>query len=169
MIGKKLFCCFAITLLCFAGNAHANDEVLIATIDVNKILGSLDEAKSQKEKFEKERQKIKKAIESKQASLKKLEDKLKSKKADPAAKDGVEFRAKVKDFQRYVKDKEEELKRDFFQANQKLGKMVFKAIEDYAQKNDIDLVLEKSTVRSGPVLFGTKKADITDEVLASLK
>lgn len=148
---------------------QAEEDIRIATVDVNRLINSLDEAKKQKAHFEKERTEAQKNIEQKQSELQKLESSLREKKVDPASEEGTRFRVKIKEFERYVKDKEEELKRDFFQANQKLGKVVFDAIEKYAKSHQIDLVLEKSRAQGGPVLFGTGKADITDEVLATLK
>ena len=145
------------------------DAIKIATVDVNEIVNSLDEAKTQKAAFESERAKAKKTLDERQTELKKLQDAIQTQKLSPTSKEGIEFRAKMKDYERFVRDTEEELKRDYLKANQKLGKMVFEAIEAYAKKNNIDLVLEKTKTRGGPLVFESGKADITSDIMATLK
>lgn len=170
MSQKSILSVLFTAVILFSQGAFAEvDHIRVATIDVNKIMNELDEAQSQKKAFEAEREDAKKLIQEKQTELKGLQEAIQTKSLAPDSKEGIEFRAKMKEFERFVRDTEEDLKRDYMKANQKLGTMVVGAIESYAKKNNIDLVLEKTSMRGGPILFENGKADITAEVLATLK
>jgi Skp family chaperone for outer membrane proteins len=158
------------TLAAFSAvlNTASADGASIATVDINKIMNQMDEAKDMKARLDGATASAKREIDSKRAELAKIESSLRERKVDPSSEEGDKFRAKVKDFERLVKDSEEKLRRDFLKTNNKLSAKVLKAVEEYASDNDIDLVLEKSGEGRSAVLYGQNSADITDSILDTL-
>lgn len=158
-----------LSMVLFSQSAIAAAESYdMATIDVNRIMNQLDEAKAIKDKLDQRSAEARKKIEGRGEELKKLEEELKEKKASQDSSEVEAFRAKARDFERMVKDAEEEIRREFLKENQKLTERVLAAVESYAKKNDIELVLDKGEAGRGPVIFGDPTADITSAVLAEL-
>lgn len=158
---------FSSILICFSSPAFAAERT-IATVDVNKILNELDEAKDLKRRLDAQSEKAKKEIESERATLKNLEEKIKSQKLENDSEEVERFRTKAREYERLVKDSEEEIRREFLKVNKSLTEKVLNAVKKYAQSNEIDLVLDKSSASRTPVLFGEEGADITAQVLSSL-
>ena len=160
-----------ICLLTLGGaNAYAKplDSYRMATVDVNRIMNELEEAKELKQSLDKRSKSAKDKIEKERNSLKEMEANIKSKGLDGNSSEVDDFRAKARNFERMVKDTEEELRREFLKDNQQLTKKVLDAVQSYAKKNDIQLILDKSKMGRGPVLFGDPTADITTDLLKEL-
>jgi Skp family chaperone for outer membrane proteins len=151
-----------------ASTAFAADGASIATVDINKIMNQMDEAKDMKARLDGATATAKRDIDSKRAELAKIESSLRDRKVNPASEEGDKFRAKVKDFETLVRGSEEKLRKDFLKSNNELSAKVLKAVEEYAADNDIDLVLEKNSEGRGSVLYGQNSADITDSILDNL-
>jgi Skp family chaperone for outer membrane proteins len=157
-------------VLCLSNPAAAKplDSYRMATVDVNRIMNELEEAQALKKTLDKKSKEAKEKIDKERASLKELESSIKSKGLGGDSAEVDEFRAKARNFERMVKDTEEDLRREFLKDNQQLTKKVLDAVQTYAQKNDIQLVLDKSKMGRGPVLFGDPTADITSDLLEQL-
>jgi Skp family chaperone for outer membrane proteins len=140
-------------------------EYKIATVDFIEIINSSSEAKTAKTKLEKLSEESKKAIENLQAELAPLQDKVKEGKIKPGTPEGNEVRAKTKELVDLMQTKEEELQKKYAELNQTIAKKAVKIVSDYAKSNSIDLVLEKSELRRGYVLFAVDSTDITAEIL----
>lgn len=149
----------------FTAPVSAFAEYTIATVDINRILNESDEAKTERKRIDKLSAAAKEKVDSRRASLKKTEDKIKSGKIKPDSSAAEDFRADAKDFSRFVKDTEEDLRRKFMKSNQKLTEKTLKLIQDYAKSENLDLVLDKSAKSRGPVLFGTPSVDVTDAII----
>jgi Skp family chaperone for outer membrane proteins len=147
-----------------AAPSIAQAEFKIATVDVNKILNESTAAKTKRKDLDERAGAARKKLEEKGKSLKERKDKLElaKDKADP--KEVEKFRADARDFERTVKDTDEDLKKEFLKFNRELADKAVKLINEYAKKNQIDLVLDKSQGSRGPVLFGQPSFDITSDI-----
>jgi len=149
--------------------AETDPSFKIATVDVNKILNQLDDAKEQKTLLDQKSNQAKQKIEKERMALKTLEEKIKAQKLAEDSKEVENFRTKAREYERQVNDAEEDIRREFLKINKFLTEKVLSAVKDYAQSNNLKLVLDKSQGgKGGPVLFGTAHSDITDEILKTL-
>lgn len=144
-------------------------EVKIATVDIGKILNESDEAQSKKKELTALSDDAKKKAEAKRKSLEAMEAKLKETKIAEDSKEAEAFRNEAKQYARFVKDTEEELKKRFVRLNREITDKVMKKITEYAKDNSIDLVLDKSDQSRGPVLFGDSSVDITSKIISELE
>ncbi|MCB0310722.1 MAG: OmpH family outer membrane protein, partial [Bdellovibrionales bacterium] len=159
---------FVFALIAFTATT-AQAEFKIATVDINRIINESGQSQGIKKSLDQKTLSTKKTVEEKRSALKKLEDKLRSKNVEADSAEAQNFREQAKEFSRFVKDADEELKREFMKANRQMTEKTLKVVKDYALRNKIDLVLDKSTTIRGPVLFGDSGADITDEILKAVK
>lgn len=141
----------------------------IATVDINKILNEIDDAKAERKELDELSLKAKKDIKARKEKLEKLEKSLKSKGVARDSEEANKFRGQIRDFERFVRDTEENLKRRYVKINKTLATAALAAVKKYAQKNDLALVLDKSQEVRGPVLFRADSYDITSKVIASMK
>ncbi len=152
--------------VCGVGAASA--EFKVATVDVGRVLNESKGSKEMRKKLDDMSLKAKKEIEAKRNSLKATEDKLKAAKVAEDSREAEAFRDDARAFARFVKDTEEDMKREFLKVNKDLTERALAAIKRYAETNKIDLVLDKSEQARGPVLFGDKAADITPAIIADV-
>ncbi len=155
---------FALTVL-FSFTAVAQAEFRIATLDMNKVLNASAEAKSAKASLEASSAKAKKVIDEKKEALKPLEEKARSGKLDPNSKEADQLKKQTRDLITLIRDKEDELKKEFGKSNKSLTEKTTKIVESYAKENNIDLVLDKSSGVRSAVLFGDVSFDISDEII----
>ena len=144
------------------------DELRLATVDMGRIMNESKSAQAKKKELDLKSAAAKKKLEDKQASLRTLEKSLKDAKVSEDSKEAENFRNQARDFSRMVKDTEEQLRKEFMKTNKALLDDTVKRVEQYAKKNSIQLVLDKSQQARGPVLFGVDSADITDQIIAEL-
>lgn len=147
---------------------HAYCEVRIATVDVNRILNESKEAKAAKSELDKASAEAKKKVETRRDTVKALEQKVKDGNLKEDSKEASQLRDQTKEYVRFVKDTEEELKSQFLKTNKALTDKTIKLVEQYAKSNDIDIVLDKSDKLRGPVLFRTPTLDITEEIVKEI-
>lgn len=140
----------------------------IVTVDVARILNESPDAASKKKELDTISQEAKKKAEAKLKDLKALEAKLKDAKVSADSKEAESFRAQAREYERFVKDTEEEIKKRFVKVNKEMTDRALAKIESYAKSNKIDLVLDKSEKYRGPVLYGVEAADITESVIATI-
>lgn len=157
---------FSVFCLCMATSAHA--EFRVATVDVNRILNASNEAKAAKTSLDAASGKAKKVIDEKKAALKPLEEKAKSGKLDPNSKDAEQLKKQTRDLVSYVRDKEDELRKEFAKSNKSLTEKTMKVVEEYSKDHNIQMVLDKSSTVRSAVLFGEASFDITDEIIKKI-
>ncbi len=155
----------ATIILCLLMSSQAFGEYRIATVDINRVLNETEDSQKEKEQLDKASEVAKKKVENEREKLKDLEEEMRSKGVKPGSKEAETFREKAREYQRVVSNTQEDLRRTFLKSNQKLTERVLEVVNDYAKKNDIDLVLEKSENARSAVLFRKPSADITDEVV----
>lgn len=151
--------------VCFAP-AHVRAEFKVATVDVGRVLNESKGSKEMRQKLSEMSAKTKKEIDAKRSALKATEEKLKAAKVSEDSREAEAFRSDARAFSRFVKDAEDDMKREFLKVNKELTDRALAAVKRYAEANKIDLVLDKSEQARGPVLFGDKTADITAAIIA---
>lgn len=156
-----------LSALLISTTAHA--ETRIATVDMAKLINESPDAASKKKELDTASEEAKKKVEARAKELKALQAKLESAKVSPDSKEAESFRNQARDFDRMRADAKAELEKKYMKINQELTGKVFARIEEYAKANKYDLVIDKNSKVRGPVLFGNDSADITDEVLKTIK
>lgn len=146
----------------------AYSDFRIATADINKIINESKESKDIKKQLDQKALDARKKLDSRRAALKATEAKLRETNASADSKEVAKFEKDARDFRLFVKDTEEELRKEFMKSNKTLTDKAVKIINTYASKNNIDLVLDKSEQNRGPVLFGQPGSDITEDVIKLL-
>ena len=148
------------------GPAYADYK--IATVDVNRVLNESSEAQTKKHELDQKQSEARKKIEQQGKTLQEQEKKIKDAKLAESSKEVEKFKADARDFNRLVRDTEEDLKKEFLKFNKTLAEKAVKIVSSHAQKNDIDLVFDKSEKGRGPVLFGDSTFDITDAIIKEM-
>ncbi|NLF25139.1 MAG: OmpH family outer membrane protein [Deltaproteobacteria bacterium] len=140
----------------------------IATVDINRVMNELAEAKAKKKELEALSSGAKVKLEAQRKNLEALEKKIKENKLGDDSEDAAKFRRAAREFQDSASDAEGKIKREFMKVNKTLSEKVLKAIEAYSKANGVDVVLDKSPRLGNPVLFGDASADITDAIIKEL-
>ena len=149
--------------------SFAQAEFKIATVDINTVLNESKGSVKQKKDLDALSKKARADITKKREEIKKLEETLTKNKVAPDSAEAEEFRKKARDFSRYVKDTEDDLKKKFLKVNKDLTDKALAEIEKYAKANKVDLVLDKSASdQRGPVLFGNPGVDITNQIIKKI-
>lgn len=156
----------SITLAIQVEYVHA--DYTIATVSVNRVLNESKEAKVKKKEIDDLTAKAKKKVEDKKKSLQTLEKKIKDGEVAEDSAEAQTFRNEARDFARFVKDTESDIRSEFLKSNKTLTEKAVNLIAQYAKANNIDLVLDKSDNARGPVLYGSNTADITDAVVQQM-
>jgi Skp family chaperone for outer membrane proteins len=162
---------FVLALPVLAGpvlSAEAHAEFRVATVDVGRVLNESKGSKEMRQKLSDKSAKTKKEIEAKRSALQATEEKLKAAKVSEDSREAEAFRNEARAFSRFVKDAEEDMRREFMKVNKDLTERALAVVKRYAEANKIDLVLDKSEQARGPVLFGDKAADITPAIIAEV-
>jgi outer membrane protein len=146
-------------------NRQAQAQIKIATVDISRILNESEDARERKEELDDASEKARELIAKKRKELLAREEQLKNKGLTESSKEVQSLRQDAKDFARYVRDTEEELREKFLKFNRSLTKKAMGAVENYARKEKIDLVFDKSSGERGPLLYGVVEADITDAII----
>lgn len=162
------FCAISIIQLSILFPSIALADFNVALVDINRVLNESNQAKEMRQQLDVKQAAAKKKLEERGKALKATEEKIKQGKIAEDSKEGEKFRADAKEFSRMVKDTDEDLKREFLKVNRTLTEHTLQAIEAYAKRNNIDLVLEKSEKGKSAVLFGDASYDITDAIVKSI-
>ncbi len=163
---KMLGCLVAILLLVAAPAAAA--ELKIGYIDLQKALNQSDAGKAAKSQIGEKVKKFQATIEGRQKELKKLNDEMEKQKmmlsAEAKAEKERDYQQKVKEFQRFAKDAQEELQQQDAQYTRSILESLFKVVKDLGTKGGYTLILEKT---ESSVLYADDAINLTDEVIAA--
>lgn len=144
-------------------SAHA--EFRIATVDMGRILNESNAAQSKRKQLDEMTKSARKKIEERQAALKAREAKLKEAKVSDTSKEAEKFRSDAREFARFVKDTEDEIKKQFLKSNKELTERAIQIVEAKAAAGGYSLVLERGERNRNAVLYSESAFDITDSVL----
>lgn len=137
----------------------------VATVDINRILNEMPEAKKEQQALDQATSAAKVKIESERKRLQTLEASLLEKKVKSDSPEVKNFQTQAQNYQKMLAGSQEDLRGRFLSVNEKLAGKVVAAIERYAKKKNIQLVLEKGSQGRSAVLFGDEDADITDDII----
>jgi len=150
----------------FTGVVYSqNVNIKIACVDVQRVINECNAGKEAKKALTKEAEKIQNLIFDKQKELQDMKDSLDKQgallKPDAKAAKEKELQAKVRDYQRWGEDVQNEMN----QKRMEMEKTILIALQKVIQKLGADegytLILEKN---ESIVLFASKPTDITDQV-----
>jgi outer membrane protein len=163
------FSLLALIALTLAPGVSQAGDVRVATVDVNKVLNESTEAQAKRKVIDEQAAVARKKLDARKAELQALETKLTAAKVDQDSKEAEAFRKQAREFERMVKDSQEELRKAFLKSNKELTDKSLALIRSFAEKNGYDVVFDKNESGRGAVLFSKSIPDITDKVIAELK
>jgi outer membrane protein len=149
-----------------ASVALAEATPKIGYVDLQRALNESDAGKKAKEQFKIQVDKL-------QASLKKQKDEIDALKGQLEKKAVVmkdeerssmedDYQKKLRDFERNYKDSQADLQKKDNELTSGIIKDLQVVIRDYGEREGYTLILEST---SSAVLYGTKEADLTDELI----
>ncbi len=143
------------------------DELKIGFVDTSSVMRDAPQADSAREKLQNLFAPREKAIANNEKKLSKLEKTFSKNSTFISREDKTKKERKIFILQRDIKRAKQEFNEDLnIKRNDelnKLQKLVFKTIVNYAKKNNYDAILGES------VLFANKRVDVTAEVLKMLR
>jgi outer membrane protein len=155
-----------LVLSLFAAAPVLAAEVKLGYVDLQKALNLSAAGKDAKEKIQKKVKEHEGAIETRQTELKKLKDDLEKQALllSDEARGGKErdYQQKLKDFQRYTKDIQEELQQKDADFTRQILEDLFKVIKGIGEKEGYTMIFEQS---ESSLLFADDKVDLTDKVI----
>jgi outer membrane protein len=164
---KKLWIGLVVILMMVATSVVAA-EVKVAYVDLQKALVVCDAGKAAKGTMGKRVKEFQATAQKRQENLKTLNEELEKKKmmlsADARAEKEQDYQQQTKDFQRFIKDAQEELQREEGRLGREILEGLGKVIKELGDKEGYTLVLEKS---NGGLLYADESIDLTDKVIAA--
>lgn len=154
-----------LTILLFAAPALAVENK-IGYVDLQKALNTSEAGKAAKERISKKVKEYEGTIDTRQKEIKKLKEEL-EKQAMLLSEDarGVkerDYQQKVKEFQRFTKDIQEELQQKDNDFTKQILEELFKVIKEVGEKEGYTLILEQS---ESSILYADEKVNLTDKVI----
>ena len=140
-------------------------ESKLGYLDIQKAVGLSDAGKAAKEQLAAKFKKYQDEINVKQEELKKLKDELEAQGSMLAASKRAEkekvYSTKLKNFQEFAKDAQDEMQGKDKELTQKVLESFEKVVQEYGRKNGYTFIF----VRNEGMVFADEKADLTDELL----
>ncbi len=159
---KKIFGFLLVVMLLAAVPAGAANGK-VGVIDLQKVLRTSAAGQSAQKSIAAKAKSFQNTMQSRQTALKKLNDDFEKQKMvlskEAIAEKERDLQQKVKDFQRFGKDAQEELQQEDRQATSRILDEVAKVVKDFGVKGGYDVIIEKSTT-----LYTADSVDLTDEV-----
>ncbi|MHB1398943.1 MAG: OmpH/Skp family outer membrane protein [Trichloromonadaceae bacterium] len=153
------------TLLLLAAPALAVENK-IGYVDLQKALNTSEAGKAAKEKISKKVKEYEGTIDTRQKEIKKLKEELEKQamllSEDARGAKERDYQQKVKEFQRFTKDIQEELQQKDNEFTKQILEELFKVIKDVGEKEGYTLILEQS---ESSILYADEKVNLTDKVI----
>lgn len=144
------------------------DATKIAYVDLQKALNLSQAGKDAKSRITEKVKEFEGKIESQQTELKTLKEELEKQAAllstEARAAKERDYQQKLKDFQRFTKDRQEELQQLDAQYTNQIVENLLALAKSLAEKEGYDLLLERG---SGGVIYGAESIDLTDKLIAA--
>jgi outer membrane protein len=151
-----------------AGVATAQAPTKIAVIQIQGALVATKEGQKAAAELETKMAPRKKELESKQAEIKDLQDRLQkggNTLSDSAKEDLTRnIDQKTKSYNRQIEDAQAELEAEQQKVLNQLGQKMMQVIDKYAQSNGYAVVLDVSNPNT-PVLYASNTVDITKDIV----
>ena len=149
-----------------ASVALAEGAPKIGYVDLQRALNESEAGKKAKEDFKVQVDKLQAQLKRQKDDIDSLKDQLEKKsvvmKEEERANLEDEYRRKLRDFERNYKDSQTDLQKKDNELTGAIIKDLQEVIRGYGEREGYTLILEAT---SSAVLYGTKSADLTDEVM----
>ena len=160
-----IFTFFVASLLVLSSSyALAGDK--IGFINVREIMLRSEAGKKASLEFQKAFEKDKETIQKKEAQLAKLKAQLEKQRSiltpDALKEKEIAYQKKFRDYQRLIKDSNEELQMKDQELSRELIPEIIKVVNSIGKKEKYTLILD---VNSQGVAFNSKESDITDQII----
>jgi len=159
---------FTLCLLCATSGTLLAQDTKIVYLESQRILMESQAGKEAYKQLSSLKDQKASELEKKQNKLKTMADQLQAKSATMSASAREDLEAKydkeLKDYNRAVKDAQDELRRKEVEFLKPFSKDVDEVIKAYSEKNKIDIVLDK---QSGVIAYADPKIDITSQIIAA--
>lgn len=168
MFGRYLIPVFTIALLAVAGvTSSAAEEPKIAYVNMERAFTECDAGKTAKSMFTNKLEGLTRRIEAEEGQLTRMRDALEKSASGLSAESRRDkessYREKYRNYQRLVKDSQEDLRREDNALTNKIVATLLRVVEKVGGRGGYTLVLEKKSV-----LFASQSIDITDEVVREM-
>lgn len=164
-VWKTLVVALVGSVLLLAQPARASEPFKIGILDLQKCLDQAEAGKKAKKLLQDKSERIKKDLSLKRDELKKNRDEFTKKasvlNADARRDKEKELIRKEEDFRDLVREKEEEMRKDEYNAMQPLLNDLFEVTSKLAKDESYTMILE---AKSG-VVYYNKSIDITDKII----
>ena len=162
----KRMIALVLALSLFAALPVMAAEAKLGYVDLQKALNTSENGKAAKERITKTVKEYESTVEARQKELRRLKEEL-DKQALLLSEDarGVkerEYQQKLRDFQRFTKDIQDELQQKDAEYTRKILDELLKVIRDIGGKEGYTMIFEQT---EGSVLFADPKIDLTDKVI----
>jgi outer membrane protein len=155
-----------IAAVLIANVALAEPVPKIGYVDLQRALNESEAGKKAKEDFKVQVDKLQAQLKRQKDEIDSLKEQLEKKSAvmkeDQRANLEDEYRRKLRDFERNYKDSQADLQKKDNELTGAIIKDLQEVIRDYGEREGYTLILEAT---SSAVLYGTKSADLTDDVM----
>ncbi|MCD4688457.1 MAG: OmpH family outer membrane protein [Desulfuromonadaceae bacterium] len=164
---KRLWIGLVVVLMLVATPVFAAD-MKIAFVDLQKALMESDAGQAAKVSMGQRVKEFQTTAQQRQETLKKLNQELEKKRlmlsAEAKAEKERDYQQQTKDFQRFIKDAQEELQQEEARLGRNILEGLSKVIKALGDKEGYTLVLERS---NGALLYADDSIDLTDKVIAA--
>jgi outer membrane protein len=146
----------------FVATSVSAAEVKLGYVDLQKALSASQAGQAAKQKMETEIADIEDQVKQRQADLQAFQDSVKKQMGmlsdDAKEEKQVEFEQRVRDYQRYVKDKQDEMKSREERYTQQILRDLGQQVVALSEKEGVSMMMEKSQlVYADPALEYTDK------------
>ena len=142
------------------------DAAKIGVVDLQKALNLSKAGKNAKTRITEKVKEFEVKIEKQQTELKTLKEELEKQAVllSPEARTSKErdYQQKLKDFQRYTKDRQEELQQLDGQYTNQIVEKLLDMAQEIAKKDGFEILLERG---SGGVIYNAAAIDLTDKLI----
>jgi len=150
----------------FSAGALTAQELKVVYIDSQRILYESAAGKEAYTQLSSLKEQKEGEVQKRQEKLKTMNDNIQAKSATMSASAKEELAAQyereLKDYNRYVKDAQDELRNMEMKLLKPWSKELDDIIKGYGEKNSIDLILDKT---NPVVIFASKRIDVTDQIM----
>ena len=147
------------------GPGWAN-ELKIGSVDIQKAVNECVAGKDAKKKIMAEVEKFQRQVGDKQKELQALKESLEKQApmltAEARATKEKDYQNKLKEFQRWGEDTQNELNQKRMEAERKIAVDLFKVVQKIGADDNYTVILERN---ENIVLFVNKSTDLTDRVI----
>lgn len=155
-----------LTAVLLANVALAEGTPKIGYVDLQRALNESEAGKKAKEEFKVQVDKLQAHLKHQKDEIDSLKDQLEKKsvvmKEEERTNLEDDYRRKLRDFERDYKDSQTDLQKKDTELTGAIIKELQEIIRGYGEREGYTLILEAT---SSAVLYGTKSADLTDEVM----